>query len=137
VQSGDRPGASSGITTGLKITSAFLALGLLVQAWLGSAGFYLIEPDLVTAHEMVANVFFLVALIQVVLAFLGMRQGVLTRDLLVVSTLLLIAVVVQIALGYSGRDSSDAMAWHLPNGVLLMGLCTVSAVLAWRRSDRS
>jgi len=31
-------------------------------------------------------------------------------------------VVVRIGLGYSVRDSSEAGAWHVPNGVLIFGL---------------
>ena len=137
VDTGQQSSGTSSILTSLKVTSALLALGLLVQAWLGSTGFFQGEPDLVNAHEMLANVFFLVALGQVILAFLAMRQRVATRNLLIISTLILVAVVVQIALGYSGRESNDAMAWHLPNGVLLMGLCTTSAVMVWGRNIRA
>jgi len=115
------------------VTSALLALGLLVQAWLGSTGFYQGEPGLVTAHEMLGNVFFLVAIAQVALAFFAMQRGMARRNLLIVSVLILAGVVAQLGLGYAGRESADAMAWHLPNGVLLMGLCTASVVMVWGR----
>ena len=123
--------AGSGLVTALKATSAFLALGLLVQAWLGSSGFFNGNPDLITGHEMFANVFVLVGLAQVILAFLAMRKGILTQGFLIVSALILVAVVAQIGLGYAGRDSATALSWHLPNGVLLMGLCTLSLVQVW------
>jgi len=123
----------SGIVIGLKITSVLLALGLLVQAWLGGTGFFEGNADLITAHEMLGNVFFLVAAVQIALAFFAMQKGLAARSLLIVSILLLVDVVAQLGLGYSGRENASAIAWHLPNGVLLMGLCTMSLVLAWTR----
>ncbi len=123
----------SGIVIGLKITSVVLALGLLVQAWLGGTGYFEANADLITAHEMLGNIFFLVAAVQIALAFVAMRKGLASRSLLIVSILQLVDVVAQLGLGYSGRESASAMAWHLPNGVLLMGLCTLSLVLAWTR----
>lgn len=123
--------SSSGIVTALKVTSLLLALGLIVQAWLASSGFYQIKPDRVDAHEMAGNVFFLVAAIQLVLAFLAAQRRLVPRSLIVVSALLLLDVVAQLGLGYSGRDSANAMALHLPNGVLLMGLCTSSVAIVW------
>jgi hypothetical protein len=30
----------------------------------------------------------------------------------------------QIGLGYIGRDTAEAAAWHIPNGVLLMAIVT-------------
>jgi len=133
VNPGRQTGAQSGLSTSLRVTSALLALGLLVQAWLGSTGFYQGEPGLVTAHEMLGNVFFLVAIAQVALAFFAMQRGMARRNLLIVSVLILAGVVAQLGLGYAGRESADAMAWHLPNGVLLMGLCTASVVMVWGR----
>ncbi len=126
-------GTGSGLMTGLKITSAFLALSLLVQAWLGSSGFFNGNPDLITGHEMLANVFFIVALAQIMMAFVAMRKEFLTSGPLIVSSLILIATAAQIGLGYAGRDNADALAWHLPNGVLLMALCTFSLVQVWGR----
>jgi hypothetical protein len=127
----ESPETSSGLVTTLKVTSLLLALGLIVQAWLGASGFYQGEPNRVDAHEMVGNVFFLVAAIQLVVAFLAAQRGLVSRTLIVISGLLLLDVVAQLGLGYSGRDSADAMALHLPNGVLLMGLCTASVALVW------
>jgi hypothetical protein len=136
----DTPEATSGIVTALKVTSLLLALGLIVQAWLGSSGFYQGEPNRVDAHEMAGNVFFLVAVIQLVLAFVASQRRLVARSLIVISALLVLDVVAQLGLGYSGRESAGAMALHLPNGVLLMGLCTASVAQVWgfslaRRAD--
>jgi hypothetical protein len=124
-------GTGSGLMTGLKITSAFLAFGLLVQAWLGSSGFYNGNPDLITMHEWLGNLFIVVAIVQLTLAFLAVSHGPATRGLLYFSGLTVIGAIAQIGLGYAGRENAGAMAWHLPNGVLLMGLCTMSLLLVW------
>jgi len=124
---------SPGLVLGLKITSVLLALGLLVQAWLGSSGFFEGESNLTSTHEMLGNVFFLVAVAQIALSFFALQKGVAARPLLIVSILLLADVIAQLGLGYVGRENASAMAWHVPNGVLLMGLCTLSLVLAWNR----
>lgn len=130
----DTSGSGSGLVTGLKITTAFLALGLLVQAWLGSSGFFNGEPDLITIHEILGNLFFLGAMIQVVLAFVAIQKNLAPRALLYVSGLILLASAAQIGLGYAGRESAGAMSWHLPNGVLLMALCTLALVHVWGRT---
>jgi hypothetical protein len=124
-------GTGSGLMTGLKITSAFLALGLLVQAWLGSSGFYNGNPDLVAMHEWLGNLFIVVAVVQVTLAFFAAPKEPATKGLLYVSGLTVIGAIAQIGLGYAGRENAGAMAWHLPNGVLLMGLCTMSLLQVW------
>ena len=117
-------------------TSAFLAIGIVIQAFLAGSGLFEGKPDLITAHEMLGNVIFLVGVAQIVVAFIGLQKGAFGRAFLIVSIVLLALVVAQLGLGYSSRDSATALAWHLPNGVLLMGACTWSAALAWRR-DRA
>ena len=133
-----RASGSPGIVLGLKITSVLLTLGLLVQAWLGGSGFFEGEADLITAHEMLGNIYFLVAAIQIALSFFALQKSVMARSLLIVSILLLVDVAAQLGLGYSGRENASAMAWHMPNGVLLMCLCMLSLILVWGRpGDRA
>jgi hypothetical protein len=122
----------SGLATGLRISTIVLAVGVLIQAWLGSTGFFQGEPDRIDVHGMLGNFMFLVAVIQVGIAFYAMTKGIASRNLLILSVVTVLLVVAQIGLGYSTRDSIDALAWHLPNGVLLMGVTTATAVLAWR-----
>jgi hypothetical protein len=56
------------------------------------------------------------------------------------AVLVTLLVIAQIGLGYTGRTEATAMAWHLPNGVLLMGLSTMLAGTLWNGNtgvDRS
>ena len=129
--------SGSGIATGLKATTAIMALGILVQAILGSNGFFQGEPDLITGHAQLGNLLFLVAGIQAVLAFMGTQKGFVSRNFVIASVVLLLLVVAQIGLGYGSRDSVDSLTWHLPNGVLLMGISTYTLVVAWSRNVRS
>jgi hypothetical protein len=80
------------------------------------------DNDYRDMHEMVANLVFLVA---VVLGGLAVALGVPAvwkPRFLGLHALLVILVVAQIGLGYSGEDSGEALAWHVPNGVLIFGL---------------
>jgi hypothetical protein len=121
----------------IQATSALLAIGLVFQAFLGSSGFLQNKPDLVTVHEMVGNLAFLIAVAQVVIAFVGMQKGTLSRNIVMSSALVVILVVAQLGLGYSGRESLDARVWHIANGVLLMGACTWTAALAFTATRRT
>jgi len=55
------------------------------------------------------------------------------RSIVALNVLLVLLVAAQIGLGYSTRNNVPLVAWHIPNGVLLMGTCTVLAPLAWSR----
>ena len=56
----------------------------------------------------------------------------------VVGADLVVLVVAQLGLGYSGRDSAGAAALHVPNGVLIFGITTALVALsANRRSPES
>src|SRR3546814_11575297 len=44
------------------------------------------------------------------------------RHAVVVAVLLAVVLTTQIGLGYAGRNSAEAAAWHIPNGVLAFGL---------------
>ncbi len=118
--------------TGLRITATVLAVGVLAQAWLGSTGFFQGEPGRIDVHAMLGNFLFLVAVIQAGIALVSMQRGFPTRMILYLSVGVVLLTTAQIGLGYSTRDSVDALAWHLPTGVALMGLTTVVAVLAYQ-----
>ena len=93
-----------------------LALLILVQAML--AGRALFGTWSITVHGVMGNVTFTVALAVVALAFLG-RAG---RTAVVLAIILAVVLTGQIGLGYLGRETAEAAAWHVPLGVLSFGL---------------
>jgi len=111
---------------------AVLATGLvLVQAVLAGQGLYGGDLGLIGVHGWVGNASFLVVIGLVGLAFVGWRGGALGGVDLVLSGLLLLLVVAQLGLGYSGRANMAAAAWHVPNGVLIFGVVAAILVLAF------
>jgi hypothetical protein len=120
---------SSGLGTALTGVSALTALLVLVQAVLAGRGWF-VDPDFIDIHEIVANVVFLVALVQAVLAFVAMRRGLATRAVFGVAVAVVVLVVAQIGLGYGGRESDEAASLHIPNGVLIFGLSIVAFMQA-------
>jgi hypothetical protein len=108
------------------VTALFAAL-VLIQAFLAGRGWFK-DLDLIDVHGVVGNVVFLVAVGQVALAFLTVGRG----APLLLGGALVVLVVAQIGLGYAGRDSAEAAAWHVPNGVLIAGLAAAQVVGAFQ-----
>lgn len=129
--------SESGLVTGLKVVSAVVAVGVVIQAWLGSTGFFQGEPGRIDLHEMFANLFFLLVVAQVVLVVMLQRKGQASQNLLIMSVVTVAFTVAQIGLGYGTRDSVDALAWHLPVGVTLMGVSAVCMAMVWNLSGAS
>ncbi len=93
-----------------------LALLILVQAML--AGRALFGTWSITIHGVTGNITFTVALAVGALAFLA-RAG---RTAVLLAISLAAVLTLQIGLGYLGRDTAEAAAWHVPLGVLAFGL---------------
>lgn len=110
-----------------KGTAAPFGALVLFQAFLAGRGWFK-DYDLIDVHGMVANVVFLVAVAQAALAFLAVGRGV----PLLLAGVLVVLVVVQIGLGFAGRESAEAAAWHIPNGVLIAGLATAHNVMVFQ-----
>jgi hypothetical protein len=115
----------SGVWTALKIIAAITPLLVLLQAVLAGRGLY-IDHDYIDIHGGVANGIMLVVLAQAVLAYLAMARGYAGGWLFGGCVALVVLVVAQIGLGYSGRDSANSAAIHIPNGVLILGLSVVA-----------
>jgi hypothetical protein len=109
--------------------SGLSAALVLLQAFLAGRGWFK-NPDFIDIHEVVANVVFLVVLAQAVLAALVARRGQRGWAMFGMNAALVVLVVAQIGLGYAGRESGEAAAWHIPNGVLLFGLSIVAHLQA-------
>lgn len=102
-----------------------VAVLVLVQAVL--AGRALFGSWSITVHGVVGNATFALAAVLVVVAAVA-RVG---RHAVIVAVALAVVLTAQIGLGYAGRDSVEAAAWHIPNGVLAFGLATHQLALAW------
>jgi hypothetical protein len=129
----ERPGQSASRAAGFDPARFFrwaaLATAVLVlaQAVLAGRGWF-VDIDLIEVHGWVGNATFLAAITQVALAYVGWSRGAVGRLELGLSALLVVLLVAQLGLGYSGRESAGAAAWHVPNGVLIFGLS--AAILA-------
>jgi hypothetical protein len=128
------------ILTGYRWLATVFAALVIAQAFLGTRG-YFGKPDLVTVHEMVANTMFLLAVAQTVLAWLLYSRRVIGMTALAFNGLLVLLTIAQIGLGYSatadnGKNLVSLISLHIPNGVLLMGVSTVLAVMAWQVGSR-
>src|SRR5690606_25859598 len=99
-----------------------------VQPFLGSRGFFSNSDTSLSAHEGIANLLFLLALILVPLTFLGQFKR---RNLMVGwSAGLLLAVSGQIGLGYSTRSDMEIVTYHITLGVLIFGAALVLTLLS-------
>jgi hypothetical protein len=112
-----------------KGTAHLLATLVLVQAIIAARSNRLFGSWDIGVHEILGNIVFAVALVGLVLAAVA-RQG---RASIVCAAALLILVTAQVGLGYSGRTSAEAAAWHIPNGVAIFGLAVYN-ITATRRA---
>lgn len=101
------------------ILAGVIAVTVVLLAFL--AGRFLFLGDLIIeTHGYIGNTVFLVALISLGLGLVDKADG----PELAVAGLIALLTFTQIGLGYVGRDTAEAAAWHIPNGVLLMALTT-------------
>ena len=94
---------------------------ILIQAFL--AGRFLFGGWTIQVHGVIGNAIFALAAAVAVVAVL--RRTSLIAVLTPVALALLLAA--QIGLGYSGRTSLGARAWHIPSGVLSFGIAVYLA----------
>lgn len=112
-----------------RLSHVLAALVLIQAAMAGHSGRLSGGPVDIEAHGIVGHVTFLVSIASFVLALVGR----VARDRLVVAGLLLGLIVAQVGLGFTGRSSGSAAAWHVPNGVLIFGLAVYGITRASRR----
>jgi hypothetical protein len=120
-----------------QIAAGLFTVLVLVQAVLAGRGWF-VDFDLIDIHGMVGNLVFLVAVAMVAIARFAMPESNERKTLVIMSGILVLLVVAQIALGYSAtadNPSSEAAALHIPNGVLIFGLAAaVDSRVFGRRS---
>ncbi len=105
------------------------ALLVLVQAAMAGNSDRLFGQWSIVAHGVVGQTSFALAIVGLVIAVVG-RLG---KPIVVVSAVLVALMTLQIGLGYAGRTSLEAAAWHIPNGVAIFGLAIYNITLCQRR----
>jgi hypothetical protein len=125
--------------TALRWISVIISALIVITALVIGQGFFGGAPGMITGHGHLGNLIFTLAAVQLALAFLGYQRGTIGRNHLLLSGFLIVLLFAQIGLGYSGSRSgaSGALVWHLPVGVLTMGVSTVNSVLFWVRPGTS
>jgi len=116
----------SGALSAYRALAHVLPVLVLIQAWMAGSSNVLFGSLDIDLHGMVGNVTFLLALIVFALALVARAGG----PAIVVSGVLALLLFAQIGLGYIGRDTEAAAAWHIPNGVLIFGLATYQISLS-------
>ena len=100
-----------------RVVAGTIAGVVLVLAVL--AGRFLFLGDaIIELHGYIGNGVFLLAVVNVGLALKTGARGVAVG----VAVAIALLAFAQVGLGYVGRETDDAAALHVPNGVLLMGL---------------
>lgn len=116
-----------GIDLAYRVVVSALPLLVIVQAVL--AGQHLFEgSDVIKLHGILGNVSFLLAVAAVPLALLARRNDGFTFGLSVAVAAMTFA---QVGLGYVGRETPSAAAWHIPLGVTLIAAASFHTSRAW------
>lgn len=101
-----------------QVVAGVIAATVLALAFL--AGRYLnLGDDVIEIHGYIGNGLFVLVLANLALSFARNPDD---GAGLAVAGLIALLTFAQIGLGYVGRETVDAAALHVPNGVLLMGL---------------
>lgn len=103
-----------------RIIAALMAGLVLVLALLAGRHLFLFD-NVIEIHGYIGNAIFLLAIANIGLVVASKTSTGLDFGLAVSIGALVFA---QIGLGYVGRETAEAAAWHVPNGVLLMSLST-------------
>jgi uncharacterized membrane protein len=134
-----RGGPTGTMLTAYRWLATTFALFIVVQGWLGSNGAFNGNQWMVTGHGHLANAMFLMIIVQTVLSWLLYGKLLITMREVALNAVLVTLTISQIGLGYSTRNGEiwgTMVSLHIPNGLLLMGLSTAVALLAWGVSDR-
>lgn len=123
----------SPLWTAVRWISIVIAVGIVVMAVLIGQGVWGGERGLINGHGHWGIGVFTLSAIQFVLAIALYQKKQIPVAHMVITFVLVLLLISQIGIGYSGRSNTDLIAWHVPLGVLLMSLATFNAALAWLR----
>jgi cytochrome b561 len=115
----DRPGLARAHRT------LAYAMPVLVLAQAALAGQHLFEGSSISLHGVLGELTFALTVVGVVLAVVR------RCDAAVFFTAVLLAALAfaQVGLGFVGRETTAAAAWHIPVGVAIFGLTTFQVAL--------
>lgn len=123
------------VVLALRIIGPLITLAILIQALFAGRGLF-IDRDNIDIHGGIGNLTVLLVVAQFVLVLFAGFRGRARSAMIGATLLLLILVIVQYVLGLSSEDSTNAAAWHIPNGVLVFGISIgVTSLLARFRND--
>ncbi len=97
---------------------AVLILALVFLLAILAGRFLFLGEVIIETHGYIGNGVFVLALVNLGLVLADKGDG----GEFAVAGMIALLTFSQIGLGYVGRDTADAAALHVPNGVLLMGL---------------
>lgn len=126
--SGDRP---PGLVLAERLLATIVVVVVLVQAVLAGRSNRLFGRWGIGLHGTLGSVAFAAALGLLAVVAVGRRRG----SSLFAAMALVLVITAQLGLGYAGRESLDAAAWHIPNGVLAFGLAVWNLTLVTPRRD--
>ena len=113
------------MTTALRVLAVASVVVVLVMAALAGHSTRLFGSGDIELHGFLGELLFAVAVVMVGLAWFTHVRRVVVGLAVAFAAL----CFVQVGLGFVGRDTIEAAAWHIPNGVLIMGVGVAHAVL--------
>ncbi|MGH2585999.1 MAG: DUF6220 domain-containing protein [Dehalococcoidia bacterium] len=115
----------------LRFVAPLVPLAVFIQAIFAGQGLFE-DTDLLDIHGGLGTLTLLLAVIQAALILLAGFRGRARVALIGMSLALVVLIVVQLGLGYSGRDGGQAAAIHVPNGLVVFGLAVGTATMLSR-----
>lgn len=107
-------------------------LPVIVLGQAALAGRHLFEGSSISVHGILGEVTFALTVLGVVLAVARGCDGLVFG----VAAALAALAFAQVGLGFVGRDTAAAAAWHIPVGVTIFGLTTYQLALLTLRGGR-
>jgi hypothetical protein len=117
----------SGVAVAHQAVVTVIPVLVLVQAAI--AGQHLFEGASISVHGILGNITFALTVVGVVVAVARRSAGV----VFFVAVALAALAFAQIGLGYVGRETTAAAAWHVPVGVTIFGLACYQLAVYDRR----
>ena len=105
------------------------ALPVLVLVQAALAGQHLFEGSSISVHGVIGELVFALTVVGLGLAIARRCDGLVFG----LAVALMALAFAQVGLGFVGRDTTAAAAWHIPVGVTIFGLTTYQLAVLTRR----